>query len=155
MSSFLQIPWPKIANYCFSFSCVNSLSVTNWSWCKGNKVSCVFQCCGSMTFWYGSGSAESYLCIFTSFFKDKSIFAWWWKDPDLDPYIESWLADPDPGGPKTCGSCGSGSATLVLYFELEVTSLFICFSDLGVERTGPGLRAGWGLAGGLCQLCLA
>jgi hypothetical protein len=27
-------------------------------------------------------------------------------DPEPDPYL--WLMDPDPGGPKTCGSCGSG-----------------------------------------------
>jgi hypothetical protein len=27
-----------------------------------------------------------------------------------DPYL--WLMDPDPGGPKTCGS-GSGSATML------------------------------------------
>ncbi len=32
------------------------------------------------------------------------------KDPEPDPYL--WLMDPDPGGPKTCGSCGSGSPTL-------------------------------------------
>ncbi len=56
----------------------------------------------------------------TSFFQDKSqkesqnrrnqgfltIFAWWSKDPD--PNL--WLVDPDPGGPKTCGS---GSAAVV------------------------------------------
>ncbi len=50
---------------------------------------------------------------FTSFFKDKkskwshktvgikvflTIFAWWWKEPDPDPYL--WLMVPDPGGPK-------------------------------------------------------
>jgi hypothetical protein len=29
-----------------------------------------------------------------------TIFAWWWDNPD--PHI--WLTDPDPGGPKTCGS---------------------------------------------------
>jgi hypothetical protein len=29
-----------------------------------------------------------------------TIFAWWWKDPDL--YI--WLTDLDPRGPKTYGS---------------------------------------------------
>jgi len=28
-------------------------------------------------------------------------------EPDPDPYL--WLMDPDPGGPKTWGSCGSGS----------------------------------------------
>ncbi len=27
------------------------------------------------------------------------------KDPEPDPYL--WLVDPDPGGPKTCGSSGS------------------------------------------------
>jgi len=61
---------------------------------------------------------------FTSFFKDKklyrshktvgfdvflTIFAWWYKDPD--PYL--WQMDPDPGGPKTYGSYGSGSALLL------------------------------------------
>ncbi len=105
------------------------------------------QCCGSMTFWYGSGSVDQCLwqmdpdpaifaidlqdannnCFKTSFsayyhtswryiyitFQRKksewshktvgikvclTIFAWWWKDPDLDP-----------GGPQTFGS---GSATL-------------------------------------------
>ena len=29
--------------------------------------------------------------------------------PDPDPHK---FADPDPGRPKTCGSCGSGSETL-------------------------------------------
>jgi hypothetical protein len=37
-------------------------------------------------------------------------------DPEPDPYRYLWLMDPDPGGPKTCGSCksrsGSGSPTL-------------------------------------------
>ncbi len=57
---------------------------------------------------------------FTSFFKEKkskrsrktvgikvflTVFAWWYKDPDPD----LWQMDPDPGGPKTCGS---RSATL-------------------------------------------
>ncbi len=32
------------------------------------------------------------------------------NDPDPDPHL--WLMDPDPGGPKTCGSCGSGFPTL-------------------------------------------
>ncbi len=32
------------------------------------------------------------------------------KGKDPDPHL--WLMDPDPGGPKTCGSCGSGSPTL-------------------------------------------
>ncbi len=38
---------------------------------------------------------------------------------DLDPYL--WLVDPDPGGPKTCGSCGSGSPTLVKKVNLNYT----------------------------------
>jgi hypothetical protein len=43
------------------------------------------QCCGSaLTFWYGCGSSDPYLCL---------------TDPDADP-----------GGPKTYGSeCGSGT----------------------------------------------
>ncbi len=40
------------------------------------------------------------------------IFAWWWKDPALDP-------DADPGGPKIYGShgsvCESESATLLFW----------------------------------------
>ncbi len=54
---------------------------------------------------------------FTLFFKDKiswishktieiqvvlTIFAWWWKEPEPDPYFQ--LRDSDPGGPKTSGS---------------------------------------------------
>jgi hypothetical protein len=38
-----------------------------------------FQCCGSMTFWYGSGSSDPCLC------------------------------QTDPGGPNTYGSCGFGT----------------------------------------------
>ncbi len=36
-----------------------------------------------------------------------TVFAWWWKDPELDQDLV--LMDPDPGGPKTYGS---GSSTL-------------------------------------------
>ncbi len=69
----------------------------------------------------------------TSFFKDKrsitshkavgikvflTIFAWWKKDPDPDPYLWQMDSDPDPRGPKTYGSdvsgFGSGSAILLL-----------------------------------------
>ncbi len=48
-----------------------------------------------------------------------TFFAWCKKDPDPDsePDLYLWLMDPDPGGPKTCGSGGSGSATLVLAAE--------------------------------------
>jgi hypothetical protein len=31
-----------------------------------------------------------------------TIYAWWQRDPDPDPYIV--ITDPDPGGPKTYGS---------------------------------------------------
>ncbi len=85
------------------------------------------QCCGSVTFWYGSGCGSSdpflwltdpdgdpvgpekhdpeywYIYIILQRFKEIKvfliIFAWWWKDPYL------WLRDPDadPGGPKTYG----------------------------------------------------
>jgi hypothetical protein len=34
-------------------------------------------------------------------------------DKDPDPYLGLTDPDPDPGGPKTYGSDGSGSATLV------------------------------------------
>ncbi len=35
-----------------------------------------------------------------------TIFPYWLKDPDPEPYL--WLMDPGPGGPKTCGFGGSG-----------------------------------------------
>jgi hypothetical protein len=35
------------------------------------------------------------------------------EDPEPDPDPLLFLMDPEPGGPKTCGSCGSGSPTLV------------------------------------------
>ncbi len=34
------------------------------------------------------------------------------KGKDPDPFL--WLTDPDPGDPKTCGSCGSGSRSATL-----------------------------------------
>jgi hypothetical protein len=47
----------------------------------------------------------------------KNTFMWKGKDPD--PYL--WLIDPDPGGPKTCGSgSGSGSPTLIYLFSIPV-----------------------------------
>ncbi len=45
----------------------------------------------------------------------KSYFASTFMRKDPDPYI--WLMDPDPGGPKTCGSCGFGSPTLILSYN--------------------------------------
>ncbi len=50
-----------------------------------------FQCCGSVIFWYGSG-CESGLS---------------------DPYLCRTDLDADPGGPKTYGSNGSRSGTVV------------------------------------------
>jgi len=35
-------------------------------------------------------------------------------EPDPDPYLVLMDPDRDPGGPKTYGSCGSGSATLMV-----------------------------------------
>ncbi len=45
-----------------------------------------------------------------------TIFAWWWKYPDLDPY--HWL--PDPEGPKAYGS-GSGRLGIATFFYKPVT----------------------------------
>ncbi len=36
------------------------------------------------------------------------------KDPEPEPDLHLWLMDPDPEGPKTCGSCRSGSPTLFI-----------------------------------------
>ncbi len=68
---------------------------------------------------------------FTSFFKNKvikrsqtvginvflNIFAW---EKDPDPYL--WLMDPDadPEGPKTYGSYGSASATLLMIIHKAI-----------------------------------
>jgi hypothetical protein len=88
------------------------------------------QCCGSVTFWCGSGSGSwsfvsdlqddnvflriTFEATLASFFKDKNVFltilniegSW----PDPNPYLVLMDPDPDPGGPKTCWS---GSATLL------------------------------------------
>jgi hypothetical protein len=63
---------------------------------------------GSVSLTNGSGSGSG-SCFFSSviFKTNKNIFAWWWKDPDQDPFL--WLADPDLGGPKGFGSYASGS----------------------------------------------
>jgi hypothetical protein len=42
--------------------------------------------------------------------------------------------DPDPGGPKTCGSGGSGSATLHETFDQYVMSTNLKGSDGALER---------------------
>ncbi len=62
---------------------------------------------GSMPLTNGSGSC--YFCQWPSKMPIKNLYT----NPDPDPYL--WLMDPDsdPGGPKTCGSSGSGSAILV------------------------------------------
>ncbi len=58
------------------------------------------------------------------------------KDPDPDPYI--WLMDPDPRGPKTCGS---GSPTLVqrTVNPLHCARQFITVS-FWLSRKGTSLR---------------
>ncbi len=49
------------------------------------------------------------------------------KDPEPDP--DHWLMDPDPGGPKICGS---GSPTLVVmlkkYSNVSMICLLLCWS---------------------------
>ncbi len=40
------------------------------------------QCCGFVTFWYGSETADP--CL-------------WQMDPDSDPILDASVADPDPG----------------------------------------------------------
>ncbi len=59
-----------------------------------------------MSLWcgYGSGSADPYVCLMDP---DPTPDL-----PDPDPYLRLIDPDLDPGGPKTCGSCGSGSPTL-------------------------------------------
>ncbi len=49
-----------------------------------------------------------------------TIFAWWYKDLDLDPYLWLMDPDPDPGGPKTYGSNGSWSATLLFWLVIYI-----------------------------------
>jgi hypothetical protein len=44
------------------------------------------------------------------------------SDPNTDPYLS--LMDPDPGGPETCGPCGSGSPMLILM--VHAPTMFIC-----------------------------
>jgi hypothetical protein len=43
------------------------------------------------------------------------------KDPDPDPDLR--LVDPNPGGPKTCGSCRSGSGSPTLLEVVHVSDL--------------------------------
>ncbi len=91
-------------------------------------VLCYDHCCGYMTFWCGSGSVESQkesqnnrnqgfcygFCMMTEESGSESGFG-------------SIPLDPDPGGPKTCGSggSGSGSATLVMNDTVKVKMLQI------------------------------
>ncbi len=99
----------------------------------------------------------------TSFFKDKkvkkshiiegvkvflTIFAWWEKDPDLepnpDPYLWLMDSDTDTGGPKTCGSggsrsgFGSRSATLVPHYYLHL--VINCYKNTPPVNKGTRLR---------------
>ncbi len=48
--------------------------------------------------------------------------------PELNPYI--WLRDPDLGGPKTCGSCGSGYPTLKKTLHNQIISMCPPFCEL-------------------------
>ena len=42
-------------------------------------------------------------------------------EPEPDPHL--WLMDPDPGGPKTCGS-GSPTLQKTIYFHLRAVFIF-------------------------------
>ncbi len=53
-------------------------------------------------------------------------------DPDPDPYLCLVDLDPDPGGPKTCGSGGSGSGTLVFSNHETVAEVRLHVQDVGV-----------------------
>jgi hypothetical protein len=55
-------------------------------------------------------------------------------DPDVDPYL--CLMDPDPGGLKTCGSCGSGSPTL----DLTVVKLMGQCTEINTDLLNPETR---------------
>ncbi len=117
------------------------------------RCSCpLLQCSGSMTFWCGSGSSVNFkfFCLllfegtFTSFFKDKkskrshktvgikvflNIFVGegfgFGVGSGSIPYRTSDLMDQDTGGPKTCGSGGSGSGTLLYYHSYIVRDRLI------------------------------
>ncbi len=45
------------------------------------------------------------------------------KGKDPDPYL--WLMDPDPDGPKTCGSCRSGSRSQTILFLTSKNFSFV------------------------------
>ncbi len=53
-----------------------------------------------------------------------TIFAWWWEDPEPDPYLLLTDPDADRGGPNTYGSYGSGSTT-PLSSTLNLKKLFV------------------------------
>ncbi len=87
----------------------------------------------SLTFFCLLGTFLKYITR-TSFFKDKkskpshktvgikvflTIFAWWQKDSDPNLWLED--TSPDPGGSKTYGSDGSGSATTTRPFSKPIS----------------------------------
>ena len=55
-------------------------------------------------------------------------------EPGPDPYL--WLMDPDPEGPKTCGSCGSGSPTLLNSKLFTLLMLMLHFYAGAVPSAG-------------------
>ncbi len=56
-----------------------------------------------------------------------TIFAWWWKDPDPDPY--HWITDRDrdPGGAKTYRSYGSESEHWLKHSTAETKKLWLLY----------------------------
>ena len=62
-------------------------------------------------------------------------------EPDPDPYLR--LVDPDPGGPKTCGSCGSGSPALQNSRNQGVSNIFCLLVErYGTVQTNDGSGSG-------------
>jgi hypothetical protein len=53
------------------------------------------------------------LPVFSHYFSLLNTFIKKGKDPDPDPYL--LLMDPDPGGPKTCGSSSFSCSFLSMY----------------------------------------
>jgi hypothetical protein len=115
-----------------------------------------------------------YICII---FKDKkskkshkalgikvfiTIFARWKKDPEPDPDPYLWLMDPDPEGPKTCGSgtsesgFWSGSATLQVKKSQDITNFdwteaekychFYAMPSVGISQINHFFNDCWHIA---------
>ncbi len=58
------------------------------------------------------------------------------KKKDPDPYLRLMDPDPDLGGPKTCGFCGSGSPTLSTVYTANVggSGIWKCLVVISGQR---------------------